>query len=730
MYKKLALFLFIFVLLASASGAWTRTVVDGANDLLAIHGYEGTSVATLCAVGRNGAVWRSTDYGNNWTSITSVPIIGTTHLSGVAVTANAIYAAGTHNVSGGHIFKYDNSTSSWSDITPTDTTYSSMLDVSFSGNKGIVCGGAVAGGVVRYTTDGGTTWNTPITSPPVGNSYLATFYFSDNSVWVAGSGGNIYKSTDGGKTWTQKYGTGSNIHAIYFADASHGYAVDDSSNFYYTSDGNSWNTTTITTISDNWGVYAPSQNEVWVAGYIPPPISVVKMTYSGGSWSETSVYTSSTVTDLHYDIFGFDQDNMWVVGHGGSGIVVSNVATPTVTSVTNMNGGSAGAQNTTQDYYIDGTNFQVGQATFTFSPAGITVNNWTRLSSTRIRINATISPTATVGLRNVTVTINGNPAVGSNVFSVNLPPDITVIAPPFAPQGWMGTLAITGTSFQTGASFAFVDGSGNPVAGITIGNATVNSATSATAYIIDSSNAPRTVYLKILNGDGGVDTHAFSIASAGPPPTFNNVWFDGQPYGTPGIPHPVDATVNVKAVATGAGTGFPANPVGRLWITDSTGNFVKMIELPSSAMSVSGNQLTINYRFPATFALQSPTTNITIYTEGEGPGRFVTNVVLKTGDGVVGYAYPNPYRGTGNLDLQFWMPSVPPFEFKNIRATVFNLQGMRVWESNLITALSGKNTITWDGITNIGARLANGPYLAVIQDGSRTWAKIKVFVAR
>jgi photosystem II stability/assembly factor-like uncharacterized protein len=61
---------------------------------------------------------------------------------------------------------------------------------------------------------------------------------SADVIYTCGTGGRIYKTTNGGDDWTKlTVPTTRNLHAIFFYDENHGFAVGDSGTILYTSNG-------------------------------------------------------------------------------------------------------------------------------------------------------------------------------------------------------------------------------------------------------------------------------------------------------------------------------------------------------------------------------------------------------------------------------------------------------------------------------------------------------------
>src|SRR4029077_20974158 len=135
--------------------------------------------------------------------------------------------------------------------------------------------------------------------------------------------------------------------------------------------------------------------------------------------------------------------------------------------------------------------------------------------------NISISSTATLGTRNVTVT-NPDTQSGSltNGFTVTTagpppPPSMSSVNPNSGAQGQnLPSVVITGGSFQSGATCSF--GSG-----ITVNSCTFISATQLTANISISSTATlgtRNVTVTNPDTQSGSLTNGFTVTTAGPPP--------------------------------------------------------------------------------------------------------------------------------------------------------------------------------------------------------------------
>ncbi len=187
-----------------------------------------------------------------------------------------------------------------------------------------------------------------------------------------------------------------------------------------------------------------------------------------------------------------------------------SAAVPTLTSVAPNSGAQA---QSLSSVVLTGTNFLSGP-TCSFG-AGIAVNSCTFNSSTQLTANITISGSATVGTRTVTVTdSDGQIATLAGGFSVTTavtnPPGVSAVNPNTGAQGAaLSGVVITGTSFASGASCDFG-------ADITVNSCSFNSATQLTASLTISATASvgaRTVTVTNPNSQSGSLANGFSVTA-------------------------------------------------------------------------------------------------------------------------------------------------------------------------------------------------------------------------
>ena len=174
--------------------------------------------------------------------------------------------------------------------------------------------------------------------------------------------------------------------------------------------------------------------------------------------------------------------------------------------VSSLSPSSRGQGATSQSIVITGSNFLSGawpNSSVTFSGTGITVNSVTRTNSTHLTVNISVSTSATVGARTVTVR-NLDAGIGSlaGAFTVNARPTLTSLSPNARHRGQSNqTIIFTGTGFVTGITVAF---SGS---GVTVGSVTRNSSTQLTVVISVSGGAALgSRNVTVTNPDAGTFT--------------------------------------------------------------------------------------------------------------------------------------------------------------------------------------------------------------------------------
>ena len=182
--------------------------------------------------GVQGGVWKSTDYGNEWTNISDATLPGiASPIGALAVApsnANVIYAGtGEADIrgdfdSGDGVYKSTDAGKTWKYAGLRDTHMTTALavdprdaNVAYASSMGHVFKGNAERGVFK-TTDGGKSWkkilfinsdtgaNQVLLDPRNPNIVYASMWQAQRVPWKLTSGGpgsGLFKSTDGGAHW-------------------------------------------------------------------------------------------------------------------------------------------------------------------------------------------------------------------------------------------------------------------------------------------------------------------------------------------------------------------------------------------------------------------------------------------------------------------------------------------------------------------------------------------------
>ncbi|MCW2921340.1 MAG: hypothetical protein JWL76_1214 [Thermoleophilia bacterium] len=247
------------------------------------------------ALGTRGTIWRSTDGGTTWGTVTS----GTTEpLFGVSwATRTLVWAVGGN----GTILRSDDAGATWTAAVSNTTVRLRSVSAGASeqvtavGDQGTVVrssnGGStftastiagapqlrevsmgsrlvgitVGNGVIKRTVDGGATWTNPTSAPAIENMYSVSMS-SATAAYATSSWDGVWKTADGGATWTRtSMGANDAAHAdVHAITDKVAYAVGD--DVYMTTDGTTWTQVNGLPSWSKLAVAAGDENHVIVAG--------------------------------------------------------------------------------------------------------------------------------------------------------------------------------------------------------------------------------------------------------------------------------------------------------------------------------------------------------------------------------------------------------------------------------------------------------------------------------
>jgi hypothetical protein len=295
-------------------------------------------------------------------------------------------------------------------------------------------------------------------------------------------------------------------------------------------------------------------------------------------------------------------------GGGTSGTVTFTVTAapaPTLTSIAP----NSGLRGTAVPVTLTGTNL-TGTTAVTVSGTGVTVSGITVVSSTSVTATFTISGTATLSGRTVSVTTAGGTS-NTVTFTVNNPPapTLTSIAPNTGALGAAVPVTLTGTNFTTTGTTVAISGNGGVAAGtITV----VNSTTITTTITIAAASALGARTVSVTTPGGTTNTVTFTVTGAvatfsGPTPALTT----GTANGT--TKNGVETVANT---ATGANAGpltLTAAPTIARQTGTGTFSIVSGGTCVSGAVVNPGSSCTINVRYvPPTTGSLTSTANVSI----------------------------------------------------------------------------------------------------------------------
>jgi len=258
-------------------------------------------------VGNSGTALFTTNNGQTWSSIT---------LTNDDLKDVTFFDQSTGLIVGdnGRIFRTTNGGANWTQV--SSGTNSNIIAVAFG--EGGMAYAAGRDGVILRSTGFGATWTVVETGA---TRYRGIIAKGTLNAWVVGEGGKLKVTTDGGVNWVEKSsGTSSDLHDVFFLNATEGWIAGQNDELRYSNDGgNSW-------VSRDSGinvgleaVYFLNSNDGWVVGNSG---GIFKTVNGGLNWTTEP---SGTTNELN-DVFFLNAANGWAVGDNGT-ILYRNITT-------------------------------------------------------------------------------------------------------------------------------------------------------------------------------------------------------------------------------------------------------------------------------------------------------------------------------------------------------------------------------------------------------------------
>ena len=258
-------------------------------------------------VGNSGTARFTTNSGQTWSSVT---------LTNEDLKDVTFFDQSTGLIVGdnGRIFRTTNGGANWTQV--SSGTSSNIIAAAFG--EGGMAYAAGRDGVILRSINFGATWTVVETGT---TRYRGIIAKGTQNAWVVGEGGKLKITTDGGVNWVEKSsGTLSDLHDVFFLNATEGWMAGQNDVLRYSNDGgNSW-------ISRNNGInlgleatYFLNSNDGWAVGNSG---GIFKTVNGGLNWTTES---SGTTNELN-DVFFLNAANGWAVGDNGT-ILYRNITT-------------------------------------------------------------------------------------------------------------------------------------------------------------------------------------------------------------------------------------------------------------------------------------------------------------------------------------------------------------------------------------------------------------------
>jgi photosystem II stability/assembly factor-like uncharacterized protein len=195
----------------------------------------------------DSALFKTTDGGDTWTDITAALPVRPTGICGISIpNPSVIFAVGKYS-GPGFVIKSIDGGATWSHIDMS--AYSNgLVDVLFlNKDTGYVSGRSPQGGILLYTSNGGSTWTVKYKTGVAGE-YIWKIQTPDYKNFFASIDGlpnnncRFLKSTDAGTTWNRIFALNrpAYIQGIGFIDENTGWLGSDDKLYKTTDGGSTW----------------------------------------------------------------------------------------------------------------------------------------------------------------------------------------------------------------------------------------------------------------------------------------------------------------------------------------------------------------------------------------------------------------------------------------------------------------------------------------------------------
>ncbi|MGA9762071.1 MAG: YCF48-related protein [Gaiellaceae bacterium] len=290
--------------------SWVEWYPGGTDSFLSTSFANPSDPAKGWAVSWEGTIFKTTDSGDTWSPQNS----GTTsNLNGVDfVDATHGWAVG----GGGAILRTTDGVN-WSSILTSadDDLSASLTSVAFANS--IDGWAADASGTILNTTNGGSSWAKQYGASRGALSYAGVDFANASDGWAVGAAGAIFATGDGGGHWNAQSSHSSEDLAAVSSVGSDAWAVGAEGTILSNKDG-SWNVQTSPVGSELNAVSFTDADHGWIADASGTVLSTGN---GGGSWTPRGTPTTESLNGID---FLSDSLHGWVVGDRGVIAATSN----------------------------------------------------------------------------------------------------------------------------------------------------------------------------------------------------------------------------------------------------------------------------------------------------------------------------------------------------------------------------------------------------------------------
>ena len=243
-----------------SAGTWTQSEITVNSELIYSVSISSNSeyayAGSASAVGGPSYIYKSSNYGENWTQLTKDNGLtwnksnfnqtdAESWLNQVSISTNGQYGLACIQIQG-YIFSSDDYGVNWTKYTSLSQYLWSSVSISSTGQYGLACSSissiSSSTGNIYYTTDYGVSWT--LSSVDIAASWISVSISSDSAYGLAcdSPNGYIYYTSNYGANWTKSLSISANWNSVSISSTGqYGLACEYNGNTYFSSTyGQTW----------------------------------------------------------------------------------------------------------------------------------------------------------------------------------------------------------------------------------------------------------------------------------------------------------------------------------------------------------------------------------------------------------------------------------------------------------------------------------------------------------